>query len=632
MLDRLRRHRYGWQLKSDYFSSSHGIRSGKALPAQISRTPLEFRCAGSGDGHDECGERAVSTLLSVNVGLPREVAWNGRFVHTGIWKEPVAGPVMARRLNLDGDGQGDLSGHGGEQRAVMVYQSDSYEHWRQHLGRPDLTFGIFGENFTLDGLADDQVCIGDRYRIGEAEFEVTQPRTTCYRVGIRLDEPQMAALLVAHRRPGFYFRVRHEGLVQAGDEIVKVAAGPEHITVSTTDGLLYLPGSDTPTMRRLLKVPALSPGWQGSFRDMVDLADHPGASQSEPAAPAWPGFRRLQVARLVHETDLVTSVYLRPLDERVLPEPQPGQYVTLRLAGAGAPAPVRSYSLSASAADSYRVSVKREALGLASRYIGLTLAVGDEIDVAAPRGDFVLSHGDEPIVLLSAGIGVTPVLAMLQALAARGSTRPVWWLHTTNQPATHALAAEADHLVRSLPNARSQVFYTGAGGPSEPGVTHGRLDRGALAEFGFPNDATAYVCGPTAFMAAMTAALTDLGLAPSRIHTEMFASRSAINPGVVAADRPAPHPPAVTGTGPTVTFARAGITAAFDEGQASLLELAEACDIPTRWSCRSGVCHTCSTPLLSGAVVYSPLPLTDPDSGQVLLCCSRPDVDITLDL
>ena len=174
----------------------------------------------------------MATLLSVNVGRPRDVAWNGRVVRTGIWKEPVHGPVMARRLNLEGDGQGDLAGHGGEQRAVMVYQAESYDFWRQFLGRTDLTWGAFGENFTVAGLPDDQVCIGDRYRIGEAEFEVTQPRTTCYRVGVRLDEPRMAALLVAEHRPGFYLRVLREGHVQSGSEIVKVGAATEQISVA----------------------------------------------------------------------------------------------------------------------------------------------------------------------------------------------------------------------------------------------------------------------------------------------------------------------------------------------------------------------------------------------------------------
>ena len=134
-------------------------------------------------------------LLSVNVGLPREIEWQGKVVRTAIWKRPVSGRVLARRLNLDGDGQGDLKGHGGEQRAVMVYQIEAYRYWERELGRNDFEYGQFGENFTVEGLPDDEVCIGDRYRIGTAVFEVTQPRVTCYRLGIRMNNPQMAACL-----------------------------------------------------------------------------------------------------------------------------------------------------------------------------------------------------------------------------------------------------------------------------------------------------------------------------------------------------------------------------------------------------------------------------------------------------
>jgi MOSC domain-containing protein YiiM len=208
----------------------------------------------------------MATLIAVNVGIPKDVAWHGKITHTGIWKHPVAGPLMARRLNLDGDGQGDLSGHGGEQRAVLVYQLDSYRHWQEFMKRDDFTYGQFGENFTVEGLADDEVCIGDRYEIGGALFEVTQPRVTCYRVGLRLGEPQMAALLVSHRRPGFYMRVLREGQVQAGDEMVKVVSGPEEMTVAEMDALLYLPGHARPQLERALRIPALSPGWKTRLR------------------------------------------------------------------------------------------------------------------------------------------------------------------------------------------------------------------------------------------------------------------------------------------------------------------------------------------------------------------------------
>src|SRR5579872_4455839 len=185
---------------------------------------------------------SMPRLLSVNVGLPRDIAWRGETVRTAVWKEPVEGRRMVRRLNIDGDGQGDLAGHGGEQRAVFVYQMDSYRYWERFLGRNDFSFGQFGENFTVDGLLDKEVCIGDRYRIGDAIFEVTQPRVTCFRVGIRMNEPRMPALLVAHHRPGFYFRVLREGQVGASDDIVKIADGPEPISVADLDALLYLPG------------------------------------------------------------------------------------------------------------------------------------------------------------------------------------------------------------------------------------------------------------------------------------------------------------------------------------------------------------------------------------------------------
>src|SRR4051795_2101741 len=204
----------------------------------------------------------VGKLLSVNVGMPKDVSWRGKTVFTGVYKDAVSGPRPVRKLNVDGDGQGDVGGHGGEQRAVFVYQFDSYRHWERELGRDDFVYGQFGENFTVQGLGDDEVCIGDRYRIGSALFEVSQPRVTCYRIGLRLDDPRIPALLVSHRRPGFYLRVLEEGEVQADDEIVHVATGPEQITVAEADALLYLPGHPRQQLLRALRIPALSPGWQ----------------------------------------------------------------------------------------------------------------------------------------------------------------------------------------------------------------------------------------------------------------------------------------------------------------------------------------------------------------------------------
>ena len=204
----------------------------------------------------QTGSGRVGTLLSVNVGMPKEVPWQGRTVFTGVFKDPVPGPRHVGKLNTEGDGQGDLAGHGGEMRAVFVYQVDSYRYWERELGRNDLVPGQFGENFTVEGLSDDVVCIGDRYQIGSAIFEVTQPRVTCYRVGIRMNDPRIPALLVSHHRPGFYFRVLEEGEVQAGDKIIKLSSGPEQMTVADVDALLYLPGH---TRQGLLRALLFSP-------------------------------------------------------------------------------------------------------------------------------------------------------------------------------------------------------------------------------------------------------------------------------------------------------------------------------------------------------------------------------------
>ncbi|GGJ34410.1 MOSC and FAD-binding oxidoreductase domain-containing protein [Streptomyces brasiliensis] len=570
----------------------------------------------------------MATLVSVNVGMPKDVSWQDRTVRTGVWKAPVDGPRMVRRLNIDGDGQGDLAGHGGEMRAVLVYQVESYRYWQKQLGRDDLTFGNFGENFTVDGLPDDEVCIGDRYRIGEAEFEVTQPRVTCYRVGMRLGEPAMASLLVAHHRPGFYLRVLTEGRVQSGDEITLVGRGPEHLTVADTDALLYLPGRDPEKLRRALDVPALSPGWQQSFRELA-------AGEQPRQKAGWPGFKTLRVARIVPETPTVSSVYLDTTDGTPLPEARPGQYLSVRLVVGDTGPTVRSYSLSsAPGADTYRISVKHEPHGRVSGYIHTGLRPGDLVDIASPRGTFVLEEGTGPVVLASAGIGATPVMAMLHRLAGARGPRPVWWIHTAHDRAHHAFADEAHTLLARLPDAHEHIYYTAeAPCPDEPHITHGRPTAESLAAMGVPADADAYLCGPPAFMDGLGGMLREHGLDPARIHTEQFGALSAVNPGVTSGTTVRPHqPPGPTGTGPLITFARSGISTPWSAEHTSLLDLAEACDIPTRWSCRTGVCHTCVTPLVSGDISYSPQPLEPPEPGSVLVCCSRPTTEVVLDL
>jgi ferredoxin-NADP reductase/MOSC domain-containing protein YiiM/ferredoxin len=578
-------------------------------------------------------------LLSVNVGMPKDVPWQGRTVFTGVYKDPVTGPRRVGKLNVEGDGQGDLAGHGGEQRAVFVYQIDSYRHWERELGRDDFVYGQFGENFTVEGLADAEVCIGDRYRIGTASFEVTQPRVTCYRVGIRMNDPRIPALLVSHRRPGFYFRVLDEGEVQAGDEIIKLSAGPEQMPVADVDALLYLPGHGRQELIRALRIPALSPGWQASFRALLEQEAGSGNSGLTAASPppAWPGFRPLTVAAITHESDSVISIRLEDPRGAPLPAARPGQYLTLRVRLDEQRSLLRNYSLSGPpAADYYRVSVKRERGGAASGYLSTRLSVGDQLDIGAPRGSFILDRTSAPVLLVSAGIGATPVLAMLQALAQEHSGREIWWLYGARNGREHSFAAEARALVASLPNTRSYVYYSRPG-PSDVEAHDfdgtGRLTGSVLAELEPPRDAQAYLCGPVPFMDEMSAGLASLGIAASHIHTEPFGPAPSQTPGIAAKGTRAPHPPAgPAGKGPTIEFARSDLAIPWSDDYASVLDLAEACDVPVRWSCRTGVCQTCETTLIAGGVIYSPDPVEPPPDGSVLICCSQPRGDIALDL
>jgi ferredoxin-NADP reductase/MOSC domain-containing protein YiiM/ferredoxin len=582
----------------------------------------------------------VGTLLSVNVGMPKDVPWQGKTVFTGVYKEPLTGSRHVGKLNVDGDGQGDLAGHGGEFRAVFVYQLDSYRYWERELGRSDFVYGQFGENFTIDGLGDDEVCIGDRYQIGTAVFEITQPRVTCYRVGIRMNDARIPALLVSHHRPGFYFRVLEEGDVQAGDAIIKLASGPEQMTVAEADALLYLPGHPRQQLLRALRIPALSPGWQASFRALLD--GEPGGGNAGLVAasppPAWPGFRRLTVTGIDQESESVISIRLEDPDGTPLPAARPGQYLTVRIQPAdGERSLLRNYSLSSPPqAGYYRIAVKREHDGAVSGYLHTRLHVADRLDIAAPRGTFILDHTDAPILLISAGIGATPVLAMLHALAEEHSNREIWWLHGARSRRDHSFAMETRTLLASLPNVRSHVYYSRPGPHDREGRDFdnaGRLTPAVLAELEPPHDAETYLCGPTPFMDEISAALAALGLDAAHIHTEPFGPAPGLTPGIGSKPARTPHPPpGAPGSGPTIEFARSDLAIPWSNEYASLLELAEACDVPVRWSCRTGVCHNCETTLIAGTLDYNPEPVEPPAEGSALICCSQPHDNLVLDL
>jgi len=476
-------------------------------------------------------------------------------------------------------------------------------------------------------------------------LEVTQPRVTCYRVGIRMNEPRMPALLVAHRRPGFYFRVLQEGEVGAGDEMVKVADGPEQFAVADIDALLYLPGHSRQQLQRALRIPALSPGWRSSFLAMLkqETSTNPESNQGNPGlaneeqAPAWPGFRKMRVAHIHKESDSVTSFNLVSADGQTLPLFRPGQFVVLRLrVDPDKPAVLRSYSLSdLPEVEHFRVSVKSESHGLGSSFLCNRVREGDVLDVSAPRGSFTLGSGENPVVLLSAGVGATPVMSMLHALVAEGSRRQVWWIYGARNRPNHPFAEESRSLLQGLAHGRSYIVYSRPVATDQLGADFdapGHIDCALLARIGVSRNSEFYLCGPSMFLEDMRRGLANWPVPAANVHTEVFGALDGITPGMAGVDH-TPHQPAgPPGSGPSVSFARSGIAVAWDSKYPSLLELAEACDVPVRWSCRTGVCHTCMTGLIGGSISYNPEPLERPASGNVLVCCSQPNADVILDL
>jgi ferredoxin-NADP reductase len=328
---------------------------------------------------------------------------------------------------------------------------------------------------------------------------------------------------------------------------------------------------------------------------------------------------------------------MQSADGQPLPMALPGQYVVLRLQLTDGGSPLfRCYSLSdAPSAERYRISVKTEPNGAAGTYLRDHVRVGDVLDVSSPRGSFILQSGERPVVLLSAGIGATPVLAMLHVLASARSTRQVLWVHAAHDGQHHPFAAEVRCLMLALPNGRSFVCFSRPDSNDKMGENFdasGHLSRSVFDQFGISREADVYLCGPTRFMSDMKEMLATFGVPPHRIHVEIFVGSESITPGVTGAATRAPHPPNDDAdTGPVVSFARSGIAAHWNaSAYNSILELAEACDVPVRWSCRTGVCHTCESGLISGSVVYEPQPLDKPADGNVLVCCSQPTRDMVV--
>ncbi|MEN8762043.1 MAG: MOSC domain-containing protein [Thiogranum sp.] len=404
-------------------------------------------------------------LLSVNVSPVKNVSYQGKTVATGIFKEPLADRVMVRRLNIDGDDQGDRRVHGGFDMAIYAYPIEHYAYWQEQLRRDSFPHGQFGENLTVQGMSEDQIRVGDVYLVGSALLQVTQPRIPCYKLAMRMGEGlDFPARFQKSGRPGFYLRVLEEGEICAGDAIHLIDRDEDSVTIAEFIRVYLYDAHDPESLKRVRGSRDLGEAWRLYLESMLKKA------VPVIQAAGWEGFRPFVVDRKVPESANITSFYLRPKDGAPLPAYLPGQFLTFRLNISGESHPVtRTYTLSDSPRpDYYRVSIKREPArrqdlppGRSSNYFHDQVKPGSELCVKAPSGQFTLDPGDNsPLVLLSAGVGLTPMVSMLNAIVEADSQRPVWFIHGARNGREHAMGVHVRHLAAKHNNVHAHITYS----------------------------------------------------------------------------------------------------------------------------------------------------------------------------
>lgn len=584
---------------------------------------------------------SAGKLVSVNVSMPRTVVHEGLQVTTGIYKEPVAGRIMVRKLNVDGDGQADLKVHGGVNKAVNVYDLENYRYWQWELSRDDLAYGQFGENFTTSGMQDDGIHIGDVFQIGGATLEVTQPRVPCFKLDMKMGLPGFSRRFLLSGRLGFYFRVLKEGEVGAGDSIKRLQVGPEKVTVREFAHTYYFDKENHEVIGRILRIPSISRGWRRAFEELLDAAGGKGKRFQKKEA-AWQGFRNFIVDKKVPESKTISSFYLVPEDRDPLPVFMPGQFVTVKLSVPGHQKPViRPYSLSECPGkyEYYRITVKREShpedprIITASHYLHDLVEPGERLQVAAPRGDFFIDPREEtPAVFISGGVGLTPMISMLNAIVASGRKRPVWFFHGTRNGIYHVMCGHVRKMAEENENVTVYICYSRPRHEDLEGRDYditGHLTVDLLKKLLPGKDMDFYLCAPPQFMESMMKGLQVWGVPRERIRFELFGPAAMLKEGTrpKRLKKEKDRSMAVF----EVAFVQSGITARWDSDYANLLDFAEDHDVFPDFGCRSGICNTCTYDLVEGEVEFAFEPLEQPSPGRVLLCCTRPKSELVID-
>lgn len=561
-------------------------------------------------------------VVSLNVGEPRLVSYRGLSFRTGIFKEPTDKPLPLKKLNFTGDGQADLSAHGGIDKAVYCYPIEHYDFWRGEIGRDSLPMGQFGENVTTAGLLESELRIGDILRMGTAVVQVSEPRIPCYKLVMRMDAgSDFSVRFLAANRTGFYCRVVEEGVVGSSDPIMLLSRDLSSPTVRQVIAATQFTDRDPDELRRVVQARDISAKWRSRVRRMIDAE-----TRREIEATSSP-THALRVEKIVPETRDAISLWLRPGNGTPLFDALPGQYLTIVWGDGGK----STYSLSAlHPAQRCRITVKlvrdsKGALGRSSARIA-GLKAGDMIEVERPRGNFHPDLDDDtPLVLAAAGIGVTPVMSMIEH-ATRAGRRDVFAAFGMRRPGEHPLASELAELLAERRRLKAVLAYSRLNGapplPGLPAPKHGRLAAADLLPYAAVPLAEVFLCGPGDFIRQMHDGLVEAGVSPLHIRFEAFGPSTLV---------PARHMPADPQTTFKVAFTRSHMDTVWTPASGTLLNLAEAAGVSPIFGCRAGSCGLCRIAISEGSVSYVE-PIDEPEAGYVLPCCAIPQTDCRLDL
>ena len=544
-------------------------------------------------------------------------------VRSGFVKTRVSGTIEAGVSGFTGDEQADLRVHGGPDMAIYAYALSHYRDWTTEFPEHAELWGAgaLGENLAMDGWDETDVCIGDIVQVGHTLLQVTRPRKPCFKLALRFDDLRLPRRLVEAGRCGWYYRVLRSGSIAAGDEATLVSRLYPNWTVRRVNDLSIACDADLADLRELAGLAELAGNWRAQVQ---------AAALAREAAARQNAFREFNVIGVRNETAQIRSFELAPADDRGIPPAVPGQHLVIR-SGASGQKTSRPYSISAVTATHLQISVKRKTGGF-SEWLHESVKAGDRLSVLGPRGAFKLDTStDAPLVLISAGVGITPMMAMLQAATTNNGARivpaSVSFVHAARNSDLQAFRAQLSDIGARHPSVRFHTRFSQPLVTDRIGVTHdsvGRIDKDLIRAIVAPLGAcNVYVCGPVGFMSDISAWINDVGTAGIRVMCEFFGPTAGKKPAAGQARRPQRA---------RVAFARSERSLHIN-GTGTLLELAEANNITVNSDCRSGVCGACVAKVISGEVGYECEPTAPVAEGEALLCCGFPlTEDLVLDL